>query len=82
MLETVPFVPLAGQVRIGVAIFSYDGALKFGVTGDYDSAPDIRVLCQGIEDGMAELVAAAERQRRPRRGTRAARASRARSPAA
>jgi diacylglycerol O-acyltransferase len=59
MLEAVPFVPLAGQVRVGVAIFSYDGALKFGVTGDYDTAPDIEVLCTGIEQGMAELVAAA-----------------------
>ena len=59
MLEAVPFVPLAGQVRVGVAIFSYDGTLKFGVTGDYDQASDIRVLCQGVEAGMAELVARA-----------------------
>jgi diacylglycerol O-acyltransferase / wax synthase len=59
MLEAIPYVPLAGQVRVGVAIFSYDGSLKFGVTGDYDAAPDIRVLCEGIESGMDELVAAA-----------------------
>jgi len=59
MLETIPFVPLAGRVRVGVAIFSYDGALKFGVTGDYDTAPDIRILCEGVETGLAELVAAA-----------------------
>ncbi len=60
MLEAVPYVPLAGGVRVGVAIFSYDGALKFGVTGDYDSSPDIEVLCEGIERGMAELVEAAQ----------------------
>ena len=30
--------------------------LNFGVTGDYDTAPDIGVLCAGIEDGMEELV--------------------------
>ena len=59
MLEAMPFVPLGGQVRVGVAIFSYDGALKFGVTGDYDTAPDIGVLCTGIETGLAELVKAA-----------------------
>lgn len=76
MLEAIPFVPLGGQVRIGVAIFSYDGALKFGVTGDYDSAPDIRLLCDGIEEGMAELVAAAERRTR-RRSSRAGRTARA-----
>ncbi len=59
MLETIPYVPVAAGVRIGVAIFSYDGTLKFGVTGDYDTAPDIDVLCRGIEAGIAELVTAA-----------------------
>ena len=47
MLECFPYVPLGGHVRVGVAIFSYDGALGFGVTGDYDRAPDIGVLCSG-----------------------------------
>jgi diacylglycerol O-acyltransferase len=56
MVRALPFVPLAGQVRIGVAIFSYNGEVNFGVTGDFDSAPDIDVLCRGIEDGLAELV--------------------------
>ncbi len=60
LLECYPYVPIAGHVRIGVAIFSYDGGLTFGVTGDYDSAPDIEVLCQGIERSMRELVSAAE----------------------
>jgi len=63
MLECLPYVPIAGHVRIGVAIFSYDGALTFGVTGDYDEAADIDVLCNGIEQSMRELVAAAERAR-------------------
>ncbi len=62
MLEAIPYVPLAGRVRTGVAIFSYDGALKFGVTGDYDTAADIRVLCDGIETGISELLAAARRR--------------------
>jgi diacylglycerol O-acyltransferase len=56
MLAAYPYVPLAGQVRIGVAIFSYDGRVNFGITGDYDSAPDIDVLAAGIEEGMAELL--------------------------
>ena len=60
MLECFPYVPLAGHVRVGVAIFSYDGALGFGVTGDWDEAPDIGVLCRGIERAMAALVEAAE----------------------
>ena len=56
MLECLPYVPLAGHVRVGVAIFSYNGALSFGVTGDYDRAADIDVLCRGVERAMAELA--------------------------
>jgi hypothetical protein len=60
MLESFPYVPLGGNVRVGVAIFSYDGNVSFGVTGDWDTAPDLDVLCEGIEAGLAELVAAAQ----------------------
>ena len=56
LLEAFPYVPLAGHVRVGIAIFSYDGALNFGITGDYDAAADISVLCSGIESGLAALV--------------------------
>jgi diacylglycerol O-acyltransferase len=56
MRTALPYVPLGVQCRIGVAIFSYDGHVTFGVTGDYDTAPDIDVLCEGIEAGMAELL--------------------------
>jgi WS/DGAT/MGAT family acyltransferase len=56
MLRAYPYVPLASQVRVGVAIFSYDGQVTFGITGDYDHAPDIDVLASGIEAGMAELT--------------------------
>lgn len=59
MLRAYPYVPLANQVRVGVAIFSYIGRLTFGVTGDYDTAPDIDVLARGIEKGVAELLALA-----------------------
>jgi diacylglycerol O-acyltransferase len=57
MLESYPFVPVVGSIRIVVAIFSYDGGLYFGITGDYDSAPDIDVLAAGIERGMGDLLA-------------------------
>ncbi|MBV9194567.1 MAG: wax ester/triacylglycerol synthase family O-acyltransferase [Solirubrobacterales bacterium] len=55
MLEAFPFVPLGGHVRVGVAIFSYDGGINFGATGDADTAPDIAVLCRGIERSVGEL---------------------------
>jgi len=57
MLESYPFVPVVGSIRIVVAIFSYDGGLYFGVTGDYDGAPEIDVLTTGIERGMQDLLA-------------------------
>jgi diacylglycerol O-acyltransferase len=58
MLKAYPYVPLAGHIRLGVAIFSYDGQVNFGVTGDYETTEDIDVLCRGIEDGMTEMLAA------------------------
>jgi WS/DGAT/MGAT family acyltransferase len=61
MVEAYPYVPIANRVRIGVAIFSYLGTLNFGVTGDYDTAPDIEVLTRGIEAGIRELLARAAR---------------------
>jgi WS/DGAT/MGAT family acyltransferase len=58
MVRACPYVPLAAPIRVGVAIFSYDGELVFGVTGDYDRAPDIDVLVAGISDGVTELLPA------------------------
>lgn len=52
------YVPLAGSVQIGIAMFSYEGQLSFAVTSDYDAAPDTEVLCTGIEQGLAGLLAA------------------------
>src|SRR5829696_578988 len=62
MLEAFPFVPIGGSARVGIAIFSYDGGLNFGITGDYEHAPDIGVLASGIEAGVAELLGAAGRR--------------------
>ena len=64
MLKAYPYVPLAAQIRVGVAIFSYDGQVNFGITGDYDSAAGIDVLGEGIERGMDELVALAKKGKR------------------
>jgi diacylglycerol O-acyltransferase / wax synthase len=84
MLETFPYVPIAGKVRIGLAIFSYNGAITFGATADYDSSPDVDVLAQGIERSMAELVELAGPRRaptRPKRQTTAQRPRRTKQPA-
>lgn len=78
MLESYPFVPVVGSIRIVVAIFSYDGGLFFGVTGDYDGAPDIDVLTTGISSGMENLLALIEPPPAPVR-TRKERAPKARA---
>ncbi len=59
MLEYLPFVPLSQGVRTGVAILSYNGKVGFGVTGDWDTVPDVAVLAEGIERCVAELLALA-----------------------
>src|SRR5207302_1889460 len=65
MLKAFPYVPLWGSIRITVAIFSYNGQVNFGVTGDYDTAADVDVLCRGIERGLHELVDIARSREHP-----------------
>ena len=61
VLEILPVPPIALQVRTGIAMLSYADDFVFGITADYDTAPDIDALAAGIEKGMAQLV------RRPHR---------------
>jgi WS/DGAT/MGAT family acyltransferase len=56
MIEYLPFVPLSQGVRLGVAILSYNGQVRFGVTGDYDTVPEVDWFCRRIEAGIAELA--------------------------
>jgi diacylglycerol O-acyltransferase len=63
--EIIPYVPIAGTVRTGISIFSYDGTITFGLTGDFAANPDLDVLARGIEHGVAELLAAAREHSRP-----------------
>ena len=65
VVEIMPYVPIATTLRFGVSIFSYCGQVTFGITGDREHTADIDVLARGIEDSLAELVAAAERAAKP-----------------
>jgi WS/DGAT/MGAT family acyltransferase len=61
-----PYVPVAHGLPVTVAILSYNGRVAFGVTGDYETVPDLDVLTRGIHASLAELVkAAAETEARP-----------------
>ncbi len=59
MLHTYPYVCIADRVRVGIAVTSYDGQLLVGITADRGTVPDLSVLVAGVEQGFAELVAAA-----------------------
>ena len=59
LAEFVPYVPIASTVRTGISVFSYCGDITFGITGDYDTTPDIEVLARGIENSVADLLATA-----------------------
>jgi len=66
VLEILPVPPIALQLRTGIAMVSYADKFCFGITADYDAAPDIDSLAAGIEEGIAQLVAAGRSNRRKR----------------
>ncbi|MGO9195587.1 MAG: WS/DGAT/MGAT family O-acyltransferase [Acidimicrobiales bacterium] len=55
LLEYRPFVPISHGVRVGTAILSYNGNVFFGITGDYETVPDVAVLADAVESGIEEL---------------------------
>ncbi|MFD7842837.1 wax ester/triacylglycerol synthase family O-acyltransferase [Nocardia sp. NPDC059764] len=57
VLEIWPAIPVAMRVRTTVAILSYAEQLNFGITGDYDTTPDIDEIASGIGTEIAVLLA-------------------------
>ncbi len=55
--QLLPIPPTALQLSTGVSVLSYGDELVFGITADYDDAPAMQALANGIELGMAHLVA-------------------------
>ena len=56
MREYRPFVPISHGIRVGTAILSYNGRLCFGITGDYESMPDVGVLADAVTADIEYLV--------------------------
>jgi len=59
LVESYPQVPLLQGTGIGVALFSYDGHLFWGLNGDYGMVPDLEDFRRAIEDSFRELGEAA-----------------------
>ncbi|MGW0179131.1 wax ester/triacylglycerol synthase family O-acyltransferase [Nocardia sp. NPDC003345] len=57
VVELWPFIPIAMRVRTTVAILGYRDQLTFGITGDYDTTPDIATVSAGIATETAVLLA-------------------------
>lgn len=59
LLEMFPVVPLLENTGIGVALFSYDGRLFWGVNSDPDLVPDLPEFIKAIRSSFKELKKAA-----------------------
>ncbi|MGH8946854.1 MAG: WS/DGAT domain-containing protein [Acidimicrobiia bacterium] len=55
MMANYPTVPLWAQHGLGIALFSYDGRLLWGIQADYDTVPDTGSLVVAIHEAFEEL---------------------------
>jgi WS/DGAT/MGAT family acyltransferase len=55
MLANYPMVPLLSQHGIGIALFSYNGRLLWGIHADYDTLPDSDRFLTAIQESFREL---------------------------
>lgn len=56
MIANYPMVPLWAQHGIGVALFSYNGRLLWGVQADYDTLPDSDEFVACLQTSFDELL--------------------------
>jgi diacylglycerol O-acyltransferase / wax synthase len=64
LLASYPAMPLGERSGLSVACTSLGGTMAFGLTADWDAAPDLHVLTHGIERGVEQLVPRARPARR------------------
>jgi diacylglycerol O-acyltransferase / wax synthase len=57
--EMIPIAFLAPNQALAIAIFSYNGKVRVGLIGDFDSMSDLDDLAEYVKDATAELLAAA-----------------------
>jgi WS/DGAT/MGAT family acyltransferase len=55
MIANYPMVPLWAQHGMGVALFSYNGRLLWGVQADYDTLPDSNEFVAALHHSFQEL---------------------------
>jgi WS/DGAT/MGAT family acyltransferase len=57
LLVEIPLVPLWAQHGLGLAQFSYDGTLAWGLNADRDLVPDLRHFGDAIQSSLDALTA-------------------------
>ncbi|MBK5266215.1 MAG: DUF1298 domain-containing protein [Acidimicrobiia bacterium] len=57
LVHQYPLVPLWQNQAYGLALFSYNGELTWGVNGEWDLLPDIEDFVGCIESAFDELSA-------------------------
>ena len=77
-----PLVPLYKNQALGIALFSYDGGLFWGLNADWDALPDLHEMAEALREDFESLQKAAADEggaapeaRPARRARRAKRAS-------
>jgi WS/DGAT/MGAT family acyltransferase len=55
MIANYPMVPLWTQHGLGIALFSYNGRLLWGIHADYDTLPDSDRFLAAIQESFREL---------------------------
>jgi WS/DGAT/MGAT family acyltransferase len=51
-----PLVPLFSNQALGIALFSYDGALFWGFAADWDAVPDLHELVGFVQDELEAIT--------------------------
>lgn len=57
VLELVPFVPIAQEIRASSAMVTYAGRLTISITGDADALPDVDRLIAAVGRELHDLSA-------------------------
>lgn len=55
MIANYPMVPLWAQHGLGIALFSYNGRMLWGIHADYDTLPDSDRFLVAIQESFREL---------------------------
>lgn len=62
MEASYPYIPLAGDCALSIALTSYAGRMYVGLVGDWDAMPDLETLGEFLNDAVLDLVDAAKGQ--------------------